>query len=231
MGREGNSNSVLSDKFKVDDIQDGCSNPQNTQGTSIDTGAGGTTTTTTSTAGKIRSPFGGFINPDIVVIPQGEVVIGARQTVNLNRSQTPGVLFAECDKFKTAGPGILYDNDNIVVFWSWFARTQAQVQDHIAKAQYDVKLNTAPLVNVGISGIQKLGANFWVFYTSNVGHLRPGQYGVEFNLTWSEATFDGFDQYGPDTDNPQTSSTCTFTIEPNPDNVRVTDYSLLYSVR
>ncbi len=234
MGREGNANSVLSDKFLVDDLQDGCNNPQNALATSVDTGAGGAGAvagTTTSTVGKIRSPFGGFINPDVTIVPQDIVVIGARQDVDSGRSATPGILFAECDKFASAAPGVLYDNDNIVIFWSWFARTQAQVQDHIAKAQYNVKLNTAPLVEVGVSAIEKRTTNYWVFYTANIGRLKPGQYGVEYNLTWSEAHFDGFNDYGPGTDRPSEGGTCTFTITPNPDNQIITNYNTLYSLR
>jgi hypothetical protein len=233
MGVEGNTNSVLSDRFLVDDIQDGCNSPQNALATSIDTGAGGTgaVSSTTRAAGQIRSPFGGFINPSVAIIPQDIVVIGARQDIDSGRSQTPGIIFAECDKYAAAAPGVLYDNDNIVIFWSWFARTQAQAQDHIAKAQYNVKLNTAPLVEVGVGAVEQRGVNYWVFYTANIGHLKPGQYGVEYNVSWSEAHFDGYSDYGPDTDRPSESSTCTFTIEPNPDNLKITDYNALYSVR
>jgi hypothetical protein len=236
---EGRPGSPASDIFIVDDVQDGCNNPQNALGASTDTGTGGagslTSTATTTTHGvtRIRSPFGGFLNQGgIQATPEPAVVIGARQSVNPARSTTAGVLFAECDEWlPAAAPGVLYDNDNVVIFWAWYARTAEQVQDHIAKAQYDVRLNGQPLVNVNTTAIEKRGANQWVFYVANIGRLTPGGYGVQFNLRWSEAHFDGYREYGPGTSRETQSSTCTFRIERNPDNINVTDYNLSYSVR
>jgi hypothetical protein len=219
--------------FIVDDLQDGCNNPQNTLVSSVDAGAGGTTTTTTTTGGSnILSPFGGVINPGVNVAPQPLVVIGPRTLVNPLRSATPGILFAECDQnLPGAAPGLLYDNDNIVIFWSWFAKTEQQVQDHLAQAQYDVTLNTAPLQNVSVSPITRPNnRNFWVFYTSNIGHLKPGQYGVAMRLKWKQAITDGFDDFGPGTDTEETFSTCTFQIDHNPQNQTITDFNLSYSV-
>ena len=219
--------------FVVDDVQDGCNNPQNALVTSTDAGAGGTTTTTTTTGGSnILSPFGGVINPTVTTAPQPLVVIGPRTQVNPLRSATPGVIFAECDQnLPGAAPGLLYDNDNITIFWSWFAKTEQQVQDHLAQAQYDVSLNTAPLQNVGISPItQPNNRNFWVFYTAPIGHLKPGQYGVAMRLTWKQAISDGFDDFGPGTDTEEIFSTCTFQIDKNPQNQNITDYNLMYSV-
>lgn len=230
---ESAPNSPAGDIFIVDDVQDGCSNAQNPIATSIDTGAGASSTsgTTTSTAGLIRSPFGGYINSDVPVVPEGEVVIGARQFVNPQRSSTPGVIFAECDSYlPAAAPGLLYDNDNITIFFSWYAKTEAQVLDHLAKAQYSVLFQRAPLVDLNTSAITKIGANYWVFFTANIGNLKPGQYGVEYKLTWSEATFDGYDDYGPGTNNVEQGSTCSFTIERNPDDATVV-YNNIYSVR
>ncbi len=233
IAREGNPASTASDIFTVDDLQDGCNNAQNPLGTSVDTGATGAGAVSGSSSGpKIRSPFGGYINPDLTLTPEPEVVLGARQSVNPQRSQTAGVIFAECDKYlPQAAPGLLYDTDNIVIFWSWYARTIAQVEDHIAQAEYSVQLNRAPLVGITVSPIQKLGANYWVFYTAQIGRLRPGQYGVEFRLNWKQAIFDGYANFGPDTKTPEMSATCSFTIERNPDNINVTDANLMYSVR
>lgn len=220
--------------FTVDDIQDGCNNPQNTVVTSTDAGAGGTTSTTTTVGGSnILSPFGGVINPSVSVTPQPLVVIGARINVNSNRSATPGVIFAECDQnLPGAAPGLLFDNDNIVIFWSWFAKTQQQVEDHLAQAQYDVSLNTAPLIEVGITPITRPNnRNYWVFYTANIGRLRQGQYGVALRLTWKQAISDGFDDFGPGTETEELFSTCTFQIERNPQDENVTNFNLMYTLR
>lgn len=225
------SSGINKTPFVVNDVQDGCNSPQNALVSSSDAGAGSTTTTTTS--GSILSPFGGFINPTVSFQPQPIVVIGARTTVNPLRSATPGLLFAECDQFlPEAAPGVLYDTDNIVIFWSWFAKTEQEVQDHIAQAQYDVKLDTAPLISVNVSPVTRpTGKSFWVFYTATIGHLTPGTYGVAFNLTWKQKITDGFSDFGPGTDNEATHSSCTFTITPNPDGTRVTDANLMYSLQ
>ena len=232
IARETAPNTPSGDTFKVDDVQDGCNNAQNPISTSIDTGAGaGAATTTSSTGVRIRSPFGGFINTAVPIAPEGPVVIGARKFANPERSSTPGVIFAECNNFlPAAAPGVLYDNDNITIFWSWFAKTAAQVQDHISKAQYDVKLNRAPLINVATSDIQVRGANHWVFYTANIGNLKPGQYGVEYKLTWSDQTFDGYKKFGPGTNTLEQDAGCLFTIDRNPNNADVV-YNNIYSIR
>jgi hypothetical protein len=220
--------------FVVDDIQDGCNNPQNPLTTSLDAGAGGTTTTTTTTTAgsNILSPFGGVINPGITITPQPIVVIGARTVINQERSATPGVIFAECNQFLPgAAPGLLYDNDNIVIFWSWFAKTAEQVQDHISNAIYDVTLSGEPLKEVNVSPISEQDdGNLWVFYTANIGHLRQGQYGINFRLTWEQAITDGYADYGPGTANTETFSNCTFFIQRNPDNEAVTDFNAMYSL-
>ncbi|MBA3874353.1 MAG: hypothetical protein H0X30_34925 [Anaerolineae bacterium] len=233
IARESAPNTPAGDVFKVDDLQDGCNNAQNPVATSVDTGAGagGSTTTTASTGIRIRSPFGGFINTSVPVAPEGAVVIGARKFVNPSRSSTPGVIFAECNNWlPAAAPGVVYDNDNITIFWSWYAKTAAEVQDHISKAQYNVTLNRAPLINVGTSEIKVIGGNNWVFYTSNIGNLKPGQYGVEFKLTWSEQTFDGYKKYGPGSATLEQDSGCLFTVDRNPTNGDVA-YNNIYSVR
>ncbi len=233
IAKESAPNTPAGDTFVVDDVQDGCNNAQNPISTSIDTGAGASasTTTTGSTGVRIRSPFGGFINTAVPVAPEGAVVIGARQFANPQRSSTPGVIFAECNNFlPAAAPGIVYDNDNITIFWSWYAKTAAQVQDHISKAQYNVTLNRAPLINVGTSEIKVIGGNNWVFYTSNIGNLKPGQYGVEYKLTWSDQTFDGYKKFGPGSATLEQDAGCLFTVDRNPDDVAPV-YNNIYSVR
>ncbi len=233
VGRESNPNSVSGETFVVDDIQDGCNNPQNALGTSVDAGSGASSSTTTS-GGSILSPFGGVINPAVAnATPEPAVVIGARVNPTIGRSGTPGVLFAECDDYlPQAAPGLLYDNDNIIIFWSWFARTPQQVEDHIFQANYGVTLNRAPLKEVQVSGITRpTNLSYWVFYTANIGKLTPGTYGVEFRLNWKQAITDGYDDYGPGTDNVEVYSTCTFTIERNPNGINVTDFNRMYSLQ
>ncbi|NWG17908.1 MAG: hypothetical protein HXY41_14870 [Chloroflexi bacterium] len=210
---EGNSNSTTYETT-VDDIQDGCSSPQNQVGTSVDVGSSVTTTTVTS---GILSPFGGVLNPPAASgTPEPIVVIGPRQA-SFGRSQTPGVIFAECNQYiDRANPGILYDTDPIVIFWSWYAQTPELVQQHIDNAQYDVSLNGVSLQRVSKSAIEQRTRNYWVFYTANLGLLEPGYYRVIFHLTWAQPISDGYDDFGPGAPTSRVDSTCNFEIKRNP---------------
>ena len=157
-------------------------------------------------------------------------MIGVPQPIG--RSNKPGEIFAECDQYRQrSDPGILYDNDYITIFWSWYAKTPELVQDHIDHAIYDVTFQTAPLVNVYVHPIEKLGSNYWVFYTAGIGNLSPGKYGVEFKLKWDAQINDGYEKFGPGTLNDRVNSSCTFEIKRNPfgDKVPV-QYSGMYSL-
>jgi hypothetical protein len=214
IAREGNSASSTVDTT-VNDLQDGCSEPQFATGASTDAGSG-TTSSTVATGPQIRSPFGGFLNPGYTPTQAAPVVIGARNVLP-PRQQTPGLIFAECDQFPLANPGLIYDTDVITVFWSWFARTPEQVQDHIDNAIYEVGLfDSEPFVQpVIVSDIEQRGTNYWVFYTITVGRMQPANYPIEFKLSWENPITDGYDEFGPGTANERFNSTCTFTVRPN----------------
>lgn len=218
--------------YTADDINDGCNNPTNPTVSSVDTGAGGTSTVTGGST--ILSPFGGVINPgQAAATPEPLVVIGARSVpATQGRSATPGVIFAECDQYLPgAAPGIIYNTDNITIFWSWYAKTQQQVEDYIAQAIHEVSLNRAPLVNVQVSEITRPNnRNYWVFYTASIGNLAPGSYGVEFKLSWKQQISDGYSTYGPEGDTERVNSTCTFRVDSNP-NGGAASYNGMYSVR
>lgn len=227
VARESNSSSVEF-SFVVTDVQDGCNNPTNTVVTSVDTGAGASSTSsTTGTAGvttNILAPNGGVLNPNLSSEP--DVVIGARLSDRF-RSETPGLIFAECDAYPLAEPGLLYDNDTITIFWSWFAKTQEAMQQHLDNAVYTVQLNTASLPMTTRSEPVLRNGNYWVFYTARVGNLRPGHYEVGYLVTWRNTITDGYDNYGPNTANPRLSNICNFDIRPNPSGESI-DHSGMY---
>jgi hypothetical protein len=175
------------------------------------------TTGTTTAARHILAPNGGTLNPNLQ--PEPPVVIGDRLSDHF-RSSTPGLIFAECDAFPMALPGIIYDTDNVTIFWSWFTRTDAQMEQHLANANYSVKLNQAPFPNV-VQSLERRGNNSWVFFSAEVGNLAPGHYEVEYRLTWDQPVNDGFDDYGPGTENPIEANNCKFQVVRNPNNVDV----------
>ncbi|MEM9954658.1 MAG: hypothetical protein AAF846_23815 [Chloroflexota bacterium] len=225
----------------IDDVYDTCIEPSFS---STDTFTGGQSTSSTplvdpvtgeiiSTGNVIQTsgiftPDGGTLN-EIFSEPQEAVVqIGARpsdvrEEVFDNRVTDPGLIFAECDQFPLADPGIVWDTDNIIIFWSWFAATPELAQQHVNNAQYEVFLSseyafrqTFPLVNASQPTLREDG-NYYVFYTANLGTgFRSGQYRVDFYLEWDNVIDDGFDLFGPGTVTPFVQSSCTFNVERNP---------------
>lgn len=198
----------------VNDLQDGCVTPKNPTGTATNLGTSGPVAESTQTPGSgVLSPFGGEVNPGSASEPP--VKIGAREIPG--RSNTPGLIFAECDNYPLTNPGVLYDTDDLVVFWSWFAKTSKLVQDHIDHAQYQVTLNQEAIPNVQISPITQRGRNFFVFYVAHLGRFwQPGGYGIEFRLSWDQKISDGYADYGPGTTTENVYSTCTYQVQPNP---------------
>ena len=236
LARETDSSRTLFNQT-VNDIQDGCANPRygaaqvSDAGTLVDPVTGQPTGSTGAEPTGIFAPDGGiFFSGSGVPAPEPLVQIGARASRNpvIGRANKPGYIFAECDAFPGTEPGTLYDTDNLVVFWSWFARTPEQVQQHIEQARYQVWFNsefTYPqlLERIQLSPIERRSdGNYWVFYTVNLGdRFRDGKYHIGLRLYWDQAISDGYEDFGPGTDNGIIENRCHFTIEPNPFGVDV----------
>lgn len=212
----------------VDDIQDGCADPLYPIGAStvsdgtvspdgdVTTGGGGGVRT------NILSPFGGVLNPGYTPPDKSAVVIGAREGFELPRQETPGLIFAECDFYPTAEPGIIYDTDEVIIFWSWFTRTEAQILDHIENVDYSITyFNRLTLPRVTRTEPEVINGRWWTFWYSRLGNLRPGQYYIEYKVRWDEPVFDGFEEFGPGTATPEIVTGCSFDVRENPDDIDV----------
>lgn len=176
-------------------------------------------------ASKVFTPNGSMLNPVYSRPVEPIVQIGARPSADITpgRVADPGLIFAECVDVDGADPGILFDTDEIRVFWSWYAKTAEQVQDHINKAQYSVTLNSLP-IPAEISEIKQIpgSLNWWVFYTANFGaKWEPGVYDIGFAVGWSEAISDGYEDFGPGTANVRLGGRCRFRIDQNPHGIAV----------
>lgn len=224
VARESNSATIDFD-FTVNDFNDGCSSSNTTEPTtgsgSVDSGAAAAAPVVSARPGfttSLFAPNGALLNPNLQ--PEPAVVVGARQSDTF-RSSTPGLLFAECDEYPLALPGILYDNDGVVIYWSWFTKTLEDMQQHLDNAIYTVTVNTALLRDVQRTEPVLRAGDYWVFYSFRAGQLRPGHYEVAYNLTWSQAVNDGYDDYGPGTANPRESGNCNFDVRRNTGNISV----------
>lgn len=227
IAREGSPSSTTF-TGTVNDVQDGCATPTY-EGVDTSTADGGLGSTGTNPA-QIYSPLGGIINPNIVAdLPQESIVqLGARPSLNpffgQQRSDTAGMIFAECNRYPGSEPGLLYDTDGLTIFWSWFASTPELVEDHLREARYQIWINSQSFPAEDIidhaarSQIQQReDGNYWVFYTIDLGDLwAPGEYSVGYRLEWANPISDGYEEFGPGTGNNFLESACDFTISKNP---------------
>lgn len=169
----------------------------------------------------VFTPNGTLLNPVYSRPIEPIVQIGARKSADIipGRTADPGLIYAECVDAEGADPGVLYDTDDIRLFWSWYATTAEQVQRHIDTAQYSVNINSIPFSSIAASEIKQIpgSPDWWVFYTVNMrDKWEPGVYDVGFAVGWSEAISDGYDEYGPGTANERLGSRCRFRIQQNP---------------
>jgi hypothetical protein len=228
IARESDSNKI-DFSYTLVDTQDGCnvSNVSAPSGTDVGGTSSGSTATSNVNFGvsdSIFAPDGGTLNPNLK--QEASVVIGPRLSDRF-RSDTPGLIFAQCDAFPLAEPGIIYDNDTVTIFWSWFTKTRAEMDQELANAIYSVKLNTADLPMTTRSEPVLRSGNYWVFYTARVNYLAPGHYEVGFLHTWANPVNDGYNDYGPGTARSRDSGICNFDVTPNPSGASVT-YSGMY---
>lgn len=199
----------------ADDVQDGCASPQNQVGSSVDIGGGEQPQRAVPPIAerRILTPQGTLLNETLR--PEDVVVVGARPSETY-RAPTAGLIFAECDKFPLATPGIVYNTDPITIYWSWFVESEDFLPQHLENSNYSVKMNTAPLENPTTIGPVEIDGLTWFFYTVDIGNLRPGHYEIEYRLTWDEPISDGFNEFGPGTANEIEASQCNFDVVPNP---------------
>ena len=174
----------------------------------------------------VFTPEGGLLNPIYYQAPEPIVQIGARPSESdvPGRTANPGLIFAECASVEGADPGVIYDTDEITVFWSWFAKTAAQVESHIANAQYAIRLYGQPFPDVKVSEIKQIpdSRNWWVFYTVKLGDKwKPGAYEINFSLSWLNPITDGYADFGPGTENERIDGGCRFRIQRNPYGLEV----------
>lgn len=212
----------------VEDVQDGCGEPSYGLQPSSGTGTAGVLEPARIVSDSgIMAPDGSMLNPVFSTPAEPVVLLGARPSERdtfeaPGRTANPGLIFAECDAFPLADPGTLYDTDNLLVFWSWFASTAAQVRDHIANARYAITMNNQPFTNVQLGQVVRRGRNYWVFYTVPLGSTwPPGDYRISFKLEWDQPITDGYEDFGPGTANESFETSCSFTISPNPWGISV----------
>ncbi len=103
----------------------------------------------------------------------------------------------------------------IDVWWGWFAKTEAQIQDHLANVIYDVAIDGVRLQNwQQYRGPirRESDGNYHVYWYVPVGPLAAGEHEITYRVTWRNPISDGYADFGPGTANPFQVGRCTFTV-------------------
>ncbi len=158
-------------------------------------------TNLTETAPAIPTNSGSIAAPTT----SGEPVVQDRVSV-----------LVECDN-REAGqpaPSNLAAGSSVQLYWRWFAKTEQQVRDHLSAAQYSLRVNSQAISRTRLSftNITQRGGDYAVDWLAVIGPLDAGTYRVEYTVSWTQQIYDGYDYFGPGTNNLQYTGTCTFVV-------------------
>jgi hypothetical protein len=105
----------------------------------------------------------------------------------------------------------------VMVWWSWYAKTQEQVQAHLDNAIYDVQIDGKSLDNWQNSHtdiVRQQGQLYVYWYVPLSGDaLSSGDHKITYSLTWKAAISDGQNDFGPGTKQESNTGTCGYTIK------------------
>lgn len=135
-------------------------------------------------------------------------------------------ILAYCDlpTFRAEANKVFRSDQNLSIYWTWYARTAEQIQDHLDAATYEVQLerkngDSWQLVRRldDYSRYQTAVARTRdgrpeVRWFVPIGTLEVGEYRVTYRLTWSRRIEDGFKSFGPGGDEEINTGTCAFRV-------------------
>lgn len=181
---------------------------------------GGISLPTPSGATATFTPIGSTSVPGVPTIP----VIGVTATPggavggegNAGSQQGVDVL-AYCDNriFGKPAPTNLSGGATIDVFWSWYVSEPDLMQQHLDNVIYEVRIDGVLLQDWRLYSTrvrQQADGNYYIYWFVPYGPLTSGQHTITYNVTWREQITDGYDVFGPGTNRPSESGTCTFTV-------------------
>lgn len=181
--------------------------------------AGGVSLPTVPAATATFTPVGSTSIPGTPTIP----VIGATVTAGGvggegNTTSQQGVdVLAYCDNriFGKPAPTNLSAGATIDVFWSWYVSDPEYIQQHLDNVIYEVRVDGVLLQDWRLYSTrvrQQADGNHYIYWFVPYGPLTAGQHTITYNVTWRQQITDGYDLFGPGTNRPSESGTCTFTV-------------------
>ena len=182
--------------------------------------AGAATNTPRPTSTTTQTPEGTARAISLPATSAGSVTPDSLENEEISQEQADALsgvdVFAFCDNtgFGIPAPSNLRDGVRIDIYWAWFARTEAQVQEHINAANYELRVNGELIPNVSQyrTRIRPSGGDFVTYWYVPYGPLPAGTYEITYVLSWSSQISDGYESFGPGTNKPFEQETCTFTV-------------------
>lgn len=126
-------------------------------------------------------------------------------------------IFAYCDNGIPGvprAPGDLAAGSTIDVTWAWLVSDQSFFQQHLANANYEVRIDGVLLSNWRqyTGDIARAGSDYAIYWRVPAGPLTAGQHQITYRLTWNAAISDGYQNFGPGTAITEETGNCTFTV-------------------
>jgi hypothetical protein len=149
-------------------------------------------------------------------VPVGTIETGVGSEGDTGQQQGVDVL-AYCDNriFGRPAPTSLRAGATIDVFWSWYTSDPDLIQQHLDNVVYEVRVDGTLLENWQQydSSIRKQAdGNYYIYWFVPYGPLTVGQHTITYRVSWTQQITDGYDFFGPGTNRPSESGTCTFTV-------------------
>ncbi len=135
-----------------------------------------------------------------------------------NTGSQQGVdVLAYCDNpiFGKPAPTNLKSGATIDVFWSWYTSDPDLIQQHLDNVVYEVRVDGTLLDNWRLykTSIRKQAdGNYYIYWFVPYGPLATGQHSITYRVSWTQQITDGYDFFGPGTNRPSESGSCTFTV-------------------
>jgi predicted amidohydrolase YtcJ len=120
-----------------------------------------------------------------------------------------------CDA-KGGSPVHVSAQDSVQTYIRWGAKSIDQLDEYKASVRHSVFVNGGQIAStVSHGGVEDVAGQDMVLVQSmfDVGVLKPGQYSIRTQLTFDRKLTDGFDWYGPGTQNPTVEGTCTVVVD------------------
>jgi hypothetical protein len=154
------------------------------------------------------------LSPFITATPDGSVTPGTpAATVEVGEDLSDVNVLAYCRAVDRNAPPVRADQ-TVSIEWSWFVQRPELMEDHLENANYEVLLDGRLLTNYEDfqTEMRREAGNWIVYWYVPVGTLTPGRHEVTFRLTWDEAISDGYDEFGPGTENEIDEGNCVFNV-------------------